>query len=204
MSSSKNPAPLSLPSDPLTAFALWFKAAEAAKVHEPNAMTLATATPDGRPRARIMLMKGITATGIEFFTNYESPKGLELLANPFAALVFHWKELARQVRLEGRSTRLSAAESDAYFQSRPRGSQIGAWASRQSQVIGGQEDLLAKIKLVEERFPDGSRVPCPPHWGGFCLVPERVEFWEERPYRLHERVVYDRDGAQWRASRVSP
>jgi pyridoxamine 5'-phosphate oxidase len=205
MSNENADAPLALPADPIAAFRLWFQEAEAAKIHEPNAMTLATSTPDGRPRARIVLMKGIAADGLDFFTNYESRKGQELAANPFAALTFHWKELTRQIRFEGRTDRLSAAESDVYFQTRPRGSRIGAWASPQSRPIRGREDLLARIKEVESRFPGETHIPCPPHWGGFRLRPERVEFWEERPFRLHERIVFETTvtGA-WTTSRLAP
>ena len=189
--------------DPLALVARWFAEAEAAGVAQPDAMTLATATPDGRPSARVVLLKGIDERGVEFFTNYESRKGRELAANPRAAVVMLWKPLHRQVRLEGAVARLPADESDAYFATRGRGSQLGAWASRQSEAIPDREWLEERLRAVDAEYPD--TVPRPPHWGGYRLVPDVVEFWQGRPNRLHDREAFTRgaDGA-WHARRLSP
>lgn len=195
--------PLLLPDDPLQAFQTWLNDAHQASVPEPTAMTLATATAEGRPDARIVLFKGLSEGGFSFFTNYTSRKARELDANPRAALVFFWVPLKRQIRIEGQIERVSAEESDAYFHSRPRGSQIGAWASPQSQVIESREALVEKVREAEGRFGDGP-IPRPAHWGGYRVRPDRIEFWEERPSRLHERHVYEKTSVGWSRRQVAP
>lgn len=190
--------------DPFTQFRAWFDAALQANLPEPNAMTLATATPDGVPSARVVLLKGVDERGFVFFTNYESRKGNELAANPHAALVFYWPELERQVRIEGDVERVSAEESDAYFQSRPFGSRIGAWASAQSRPIEGRAWLEQRVAELEARYADGD-IPRPPYWGGYRVIPRAVEFWQGRPSRLHDRLRYTRqDDGSWRIERLSP
>jgi pyridoxamine 5'-phosphate oxidase len=189
--------------DPIRQFLIWFEAANEAEVPEPHAMTLATATPDGRPSARIVLLRGCDERGFAFFTNYESRKGRELEANPHAALVFYWHGLERQVRVEGTVERVSDRESDAYFHSRPAASRLGAWASRQSEVIDDRESLEARCRAMEATYPDGN-VPRPEYWGGYRVVPEAVEFWQGRPSRLHDRLRYTRAGRDWKIERLSP
>jgi pyridoxamine 5'-phosphate oxidase len=190
-------------SDPLAQFSAWYEHAVAAGLPEPEAMALASSTPDGAPSVRYVLLKGIDDRGVEFFTNYESRKGRELIANPRAALAILWKPLQRQVRLEGPVEVLTPEESDAYFASRSRGSQLGAWASRQSEAIPDREWLENRLAEVDAEY--GSEVPRPPHWGGFRLVPDAIEFWEGRPNRLHDREAFTRgaDGA-WHSRRLSP
>jgi pyridoxamine 5'-phosphate oxidase len=189
--------------DPVALFRTWLDGAIAAGVHEPNAMALATATPDGRPSVRIVLLKGLDERGLVFFTGYESRKGLELTANPRAAAALLWHPLERQVRVEGPVTRLDDAESDTYFASRPRRAQISAVASPQSAVLAGREVLEQRVAEVEQFF-DGSEVERPPVWGGYRIGLESVEFWQGRPSRLHDRLRYVRDGDSWRRQRLAP
>ena len=192
-----------LKADPISQFHDWFEEATHSGVPEPSAMTLATATPEGRPSARIVLLRGYDERGFTLFTNYESRKGRELHSNPHAALVFHWHELERQVRIEGQAQRVSAQESDAYFQSRPLLSRLSAWASRQSDVIPSRQSLEASCKALEIRYPDG-QIPRPEFWGGYRVVPESVEFWQGRPSRLHDRLRYRRENGAWVIERLSP
>jgi pyridoxamine 5'-phosphate oxidase len=172
---------------------------------EPTAMTLATADANGRVSARIVLLKGVDADGFRFFTNYESLKGAQLAAHPQVALCFHWKLLREQVqvRIEGMASQLSAVESDAYFASRPRGSRIGAWASLQSQALPARETFEQRVAEFEKRF-EGGDVPRPPHWGGYLVAPDRIEFWYGAKYRLHERVTYVREGGVWSKGLLYP
>ena len=192
--------------DPLVEFARWFAEAQDAQVPEPNAMTLATASAEGTPSARIVLLKAFDERGFVFFTDYRSRKGAELEANPRAALVFWWHELERQVRITGTVTQTSREDSERYYRSRPLGSRLGAWASHQSRVIAGRAALEADLQEIERRFGDGE-VPLPPHWGGYRVDPDVIEFWQGRESRLHDRIRYSRDGGQgraWRIERLSP
>lgn len=189
--------------DPFRQFAHWWDEALRAEIDEVNAMTLATVAANGRPSARIVLLKGYDEHGFVFYTNYESRKGVELQANPVACLLFFWKELERQVRIEGPCIRVSAEESDEYFFSRPEGSRIGAWASPQSQVISSRDVLDQNIISLENRF-QGREVPRPPHWGGYRVKPELMEFWQGRPSRLHDRILYTRAAAGWTINRLAP
>ena len=189
--------------DPIRQFERWFADAAAARVPEPNAMTLSTATRDGVPSARIVLLKGVDANGFAFYTDYRSRKGAELAENPLAALTCLWKEIERQVRITGSVSRVSTQESEAYFRTRPPGSRLGAWASHQSALLASREELEARVQDVAVRFPDGD-VPLPPHWGGFRVAPDEIEFWQGRPDRLHDRLLYRRGERGWEISRLSP
>jgi pyridoxamine 5'-phosphate oxidase len=186
-------------------FARWFADAVAAGVPEPNAMVVATADASGRPSARTVLLKGFDATGFVFYTNYESRKGNDLRVNAYAGLLFPWIALHRQVSVRGAVTPVDRIETEKYFASRPRGSQLGAWASPQSTVVPDRTDLDARFARVEERFPDGTTVPAPPHWGGFRVRPHTVEFWQGRPGRMHDRLRYrDTDDGEWIIERLAP
>lgn len=190
--------------NPFGQFQKWFDQALAAQLLEPNGMTLATITPDGKPRARIVLLKNFDERGFVFYTNYESHKGQELTQTPWAALVFWWTELERQVRIEGRVEKVSDAESDAYFHSRPVGSQLGAWTSEQSQVVSSREVLERRLQELKEKYLDQD-IPRPPHWGGYRVIPTAIEFWQGRPNRLHDRLQYQRlEDGTWRIDRLSP
>jgi pyridoxamine 5'-phosphate oxidase len=194
-----------LDADPDVQFERWFAEARAAGIHEPEAMALATATPDGTPSARMVLLKGHDERGFAFYTNRESRKGGELLVNPRAALLFHWAPpLHRQVRVEGRVERMSDEDSLAYFATRPRVSRLGAWASPQSRPLGSREELERLVADVERRFAAEEELPLPPHWGGYRVVPEAFEFWQGRDGRLHDRARYTRDGGAWRRARLAP
>jgi len=191
-------------SNPFRQFQLWFDQALAAQIPEPNAMTLATATSDGKPSARMVLLKNFDERGFIFFTNYSSHKGQELAANPQAALVFWWAELERQVRIEGRVEKASDAESNEYFQSRPLNSRLGAWASDQSQVVASREVLEQRLQALQQKY-EHEEVPRPPHWGGYRLIPHLIEFWQGRPSRLHDRLNYRRqEDSSWQRERLSP
>lgn len=189
--------------DPSVQFARWFQEALNAGFTEPNAMTLATADAQGRPSARIVLLKGYDERGFVFFTNYASRKGEELARNPCAALLFHWVELERQVRIEGSVAKVAEEESDIYYRSRPLASRLGAWASPQSQVLAQREELEARLAQLSAEY--GEDPPRPPHWGGYRLAPSVLEFWQGRESRLHDRLRYTREGpGQWRIERLAP
>ncbi len=194
------------PSDPLTLFQTWltdaFAAKETGSLPEPTAMVISTLDA-GRPSSRTVLLKEADGRGFVFFTNYESRKGRDLAQNPAVALLFGWYPLQRQVRVEGTATRVDRSESEAYFASRPRGSQLGAWASAQSSEVASAEALTTSYRQVEERFGDGD-VPCPPYWGGYRVVPETIEFWQGQPSRMHDRLLYRRAGASWTLTRLAP
>lgn len=189
--------------DPLAQFERWFGEALRAELKEPNAMTLATATKDGKPSARIVLLKHFDENGFVFFTNYESRKGKELVENPVAALVFWWEEFGRQIRIEGRVEKLPRKQSEDYFQSRPFESQISAWTSAQSRVIESREILEQRYLQLQKEY-EGKTVPCPPHWGGYRLIPQAFEFWQGWVNRLHDRILYRRTQEGWKIERLGP
>lgn len=189
--------------DPIAQFQRWFQEAQEAQCNEPNAMTLATCTPDAYPSARMVLLKGVDSRGFVFFTDYRSRKGQELADNPHAALCFFWHELERQVRVSGAVQRITRAESLEYFESRPRGARVGAWVSHQSQVLPSREVLDREVAAMTARFADGE-VPLPEHWGGFRVLPEEFEFWQGRESRLHDRIAYARESGRWGHLRLSP
>ncbi|AMM52226.1 hypothetical protein TH61_14950 [Rufibacter sp. DG15C] len=191
--------------NPLQQFDAWMQEALVAKVEEPTAMALSTASAVGRPSARIVLLKAIEDNGFVFYTNYESRKGQQLHENPFASLTFFWPALERQVRIEGAVQKVPAATSDAYFQSRPKGSQLGAWSSPQSQAIKNRK-VLEELELkYSQEFAQQEIIPRPPHWGGYAVIPDRIEFWQGRPNRLHDRLVYLKDSeGNWQIERLAP
>jgi len=192
-----------LHANPITQFEKWFREAHAAGIREANAMTLATANKQGRPSARIVLLKNISQKGFTFFTNYESRKGSELAANPHASLVLFWPELERQVCIAGSVSKVSRAESKKYFDSRPKGSRLAAWVSHQSENIIDRSVLEKRLAALEAKYP-GESVPLPPYWGGFCVKPLRIEFWQGRPNRLHDRFLYQKQPRGWSLGRLSP
>ena len=189
--------------DPIKQFRVWFEDTLAVGLHEPNAMTLATATPDGRPSARVVLLKGYDEKGFVFYTNYEGRKGRELEENPYCALVFYWGELERQVRVEGRAARVSVEESDAYFASRPSGSRLGAWASEQSRPVEDRDVLEKRLRKVEAEHK-GREISRPHFWGGYRVEPAAIEFWQGRENRLHDRLAYHRKDDGWLTERLQP
>lgn len=191
-------------SNPIVQFSIWLQAAIEANLPEPNAMVLATSTPDGKPSARVVLLKGVEEEGFVFYTNYESRKGQQLVQNPHAALTFNWLDHHRQVRIEGKVSKIDPALSTKYFQSRPKGSQIGAWASPQSEVIPDRSVLENKAKELETQYADQDQLPRPEHWGGYCLKPHYIEFWQGRPSRLHDRLRYTLEGEVWKRVRLAP
>lgn len=189
---------------PMDQFTRWFTDAATAGVHEPNAMIVSTATRDGRPSSRTVLLKAYDHRGFVFYTNYTSRKGREIGANPYVSLLFPWHPMARQVIVTGRADRVGRDETAAYFRTRPHGSQLGAWASDQSSPIGTREELLARYEDLAARYPEGEQVPVPPGWGGFRVVPETVEFWQGHENRLHDRLRYVSEGDDWRVERLCP
>ncbi|BAY12452.1 pyridoxamine 5'-phosphate oxidase [Calothrix sp. NIES-2098] len=190
--------------NPFIQFKQWFEQALSAQLPEPNAMTIATATPDGKPSARMVLLKDFDERGFVFFTNYNSRKGQELAENPQAALVFWWAELERQVRITGRVEKVSEPESDRYFYSRPENSRLGAWASNQSEVLASREELELRLQELQHKY-ENQEIPRPAHWGGLRVIPTEIEFWQGRSSRLHDRLLYTRlDNDSWQIERLSP
>ncbi|WP_019613951.1 pyridoxamine 5'-phosphate oxidase [Psychromonas ossibalaenae] len=189
--------------DPIEFFNHWLTEAENSGIILPESMSVSTCTPEGRPSSRMVLLKEVDHKGFVFFTNYGSRKAIELEVNPYAALLFHWNMLQRQVRIEGRIERISTEESNAYFQSRGRGSRIGAWASHQSQELGDRETLVQRVKYFEEKFA-GKEVPLPEFWGGYRIIPENIEFWQGKADRLHDRFVYQPTDGNWKITRLNP
>lgn len=190
--------------DPVKQFAKWWAEAVNSKIEEVNAMTLATVTREGMPAARIVLLKGLTPEGFVFYTNYLSNKGKELSENPKAALVFFWKELERQIRVEGTVEKVSEEDSDAYFSSRPAASKVGAWASPQSQPIKGRNVIQENVTRYKAQFAGKNNIPRPPHWGGYIVKPLKIEFWQGGESRLHDRILYSRNGDEWTITRLAP
>jgi len=192
-----------MPTDPIAEFDTWFEEARVSEPNDPNAMALATVGLDGQPSVRMVLLKGHGPDGFVFYTNQESRKAEQIAERSFAALLFHWKSLRRQVRIEGKVLTVDAAVADAYWESRGRDSQLGAWVSDQSRPLDRRETFEARFKVMSERF-EGGPVPRPPHWSGYCVWPHRIEFWNDRAHRLHERRLFERDGAQWREGLLFP
>jgi len=191
--------------NPIVQFERWFMEAQVADLKEPNAMTLSTASTDGRPSGRIVLLKEVSDFGFVFYTNYESRKGQEIQANPFVALTFYWAELERQVRVEGRAEVLSREVSEQYFSTRPKGHRLGAWASNQSRIVYGRQSLESRLREFQALYANSDEVPTPPYWGGYRVVPEAIEFWQGRPNRLHDRIVYRRESeSTWTMERLAP
>ena len=206
-----NPDPIKMletaengPADPITLFQQWMSDAESSEINDPNAMTLATVDPNGRPVARIVLLKGLDERGFVFFTNRESRKGQALNLTPFAALCFHWKSLTRQVRVEGKVVMIDDSESDAYYNSRPRGSRIGAWASRQSRPLDNRTTLADRVSALEKQYGENDIIPRPPHWGGYRIIPDYIEFWHDGGFRLHTRLTYTRTEKGWERGLLYP
>ncbi|WP_420803219.1 pyridoxamine 5'-phosphate oxidase [Streptomyces spiramyceticus] len=193
-----------LAAEPMGQFDHWFKEVARGGLHEPNAMIVATATPEGRPSSRTVLLKQYDGRGFVFFTNYASRKGREIEANPYVSLLFPWHQIARQVIVTGKAARIGRDETAAYFRTRPHGSQLGAWASAQSSVIASREELLARYEELAARYPETERVPVPPDWGGYRVAPETVEFWQGHENRLHDRLRYVAEGSAWRVERLCP
>lgn len=194
----------SVSQDPIQQFQVWLEEALEAKVEEPTAMVLSTVNAAGRPSARVVLLKDVSPQGLSFFTNYDSRKGQELEENPFASVTFFWPALERQVRIEGRVAKVAPEVSDTYFHSRPKGSQIGAWASPQSKPIESRQVIEEADRKLTEQYATAEEIPRPPHWGGYQLQPERVEFWQGRPNRLHDRIVYAQQDNSWQIQRLAP
>lgn len=206
-----NPDPIKMletaedgPADPITLFQQWMSDAESSEINDPNAMTLATVDPNGRPVARIVLLKGLDERGFVFFTNRESRKGQALNLTPYAALCFHWKTLTRQVRVEGKVVMIDDAESDDYYNSRPRGSRIGAWASRQSRPLDNRTMLADRVAELEKQYGENDAIPRPPHWGGYRIIPDYIEFWHDGGFRLHTRLTYTRTEKGWERGLIYP
>lgn len=192
------------PADPIMLFQDWLTDAKKSEINDPNAMTLATIDPNGRPAARIVLLKGLDERGFVFFTNRESRKGQALSLTPFAALCFHWKSLTRQVRVEGKVTIIDDAESDAYYNTRPHGSRIGAWASRQSRPLDCRTTLADRVTALETQYGEYDAIPRPPHWGGYRVIPDYIEFWHDGGFRLHTRLTYTRTETGWERGLLYP
>lgn len=194
---------LTVDPDPVKQFGIWFREAAEAQLPDPNAFVLSTSSPEGRPSARVVLLRNFNEKGFAFYTNYNSRKGREIEANPYGAITFFWHQLERQVRIEGVLGKQTTEESDLYFSSRPVGSKVGAWVSPQSQVISSRRELDLRFEELAKKYADGN-VPRPAYWGGYWLKPDMMEFWQGRPSRLHDRIVYVRQGDQWDRMRLAP
>jgi len=193
-----------VPQNPIALFSDWFEAAQTANILEPNAMTLATVGVDGKPSSRIVLLKGYDDDGFKFYTNYDSRKGQEISANPYVSLVFLWKEIERQVRIEGSVIKLSEEQSTAYYHSRPRGSQLGAWVSPQSDIIDDRSFLENNYDMLSKKYEGLDQLPKPPNWGGYLIIPQMIEFWQGRSSRLHDRLRYETNEGVWSIKRLAP